>query len=245
MDQEEKNVRTVDRALSILDCFTREHPSLSLNEISKMINLSPSTVFRIVSTLESRNYLARDPQSLLYRLGYRLINLGALYLESIDIRDIAHPYLIELRDYYNESVGIYILNKGERVCADCVQSKQPLRRVIEVGTRKPLTRGASGKLLLAYMAEADIRQNLEQDPYVTSEELSRIREEGYAASFNEFEQGISSVAVPVYGNDGEVCAALFLSGPLTRIDQERVQDMVQKMKLVAAEISVKLGYTFT
>ena len=153
MNEEEKSVRSVDRALNIMDCFTREHPRLSLNEISKMLNLSPSTVSRIIATLENRNYLRRDPQSLLYSLGYRLTNLGAICLETSDLREIARPHLVELRDYYNESVGLYVLNKGQRVCADCVQSTQSLRRVIEVGTQKPLTRGASGKLLLAYMEE--------------------------------------------------------------------------------------------
>lgn len=242
MNEDEKSVRTVDRALSILDCFTREHPKLSLNEISKMIHLSPSTVSRIIATLENRNYLVRDSQSLLYSLGYRLTNLGALCLETSDLREIAKPYLVELRDYYNESVGLYVLNKGQRVCVDCVQSTQSLRRVIEVGTRKRLTRGASGKLLLAYMEEADIRQNLLQDPFVTFEELAKIRMEGYAASFNEFEQGISSVAVPVFDSRRKVCAALFLSGPLTRIDREHAREMSEKMKDISAKISVRLGY---
>lgn len=75
--------------LNIMDCFTREHPRLSLNEISKMLNLSPSTVSRIIATLENRNYLRRDPQSLLYSLGYRLTNLGAICLETSDLREIA------------------------------------------------------------------------------------------------------------------------------------------------------------
>ena len=241
MNEEEKSVRSVDRALNIMDCFTREHPRLSLNEISKMLNLSPSTVSRIIATLENRNYLRRDPQSLLYSLGYRLTNLGAICLETSDLREIARPHLVELRDYYNESVGLYVLNKGQRVCADCVQSTQSLRRVIEVGTQKPLTRGASGKLLLAYMEEKDIRQNLLQDPFVTFEELAKIREDGYAASFNEFEQGISSVAVPVFNGEHNVCAALFLSGPMTRISLERVKEMAERMMEVSSEISIKLG----
>lgn len=242
MNEEEKSVRTVDRALNILDCFTREHPRLSLNDISKKINLSPSTVSRIIATLESHNYLTRDPQSLLYSLGYRLTNLGALCLETSDLREIARPHLVELRDYYNESVGLYVLKKGKRVCVDCVQSTQALRRVIEVGVSKQLTRGASGKLLLAYMDENEIRQNLLQDPFVTFEELSKIREAGYAASFDEFEQGISSVAVPVFNSGHDVCASLFLSGPVTRISREHAEEIAEKMKDIAKEISVKLGY---
>ena len=94
---------------------------------------------------------------------------------------------------------------------------------------------------IEYMEEKDIRQNLLQDPFVTFEELAKIREDGYAASFNEFEQGISSVAVPVFNGEHNVCAALFLSGPMTRISLERVKEMAERMMEVASEISIKLG----
>lgn len=242
MAQNENNVRAIERALRILDCFSRETPKLSLVEIAQKIHLSPSTTSRMVATLENMGYLTRDPQSLQYSLGYRLANLGALCLAACGLREIARPYLVELRNFFNESVGLYILNKDHRVCIDCVHSTQPLHRVIDVGTRKRLTRGASGKLLLAYLPEEDIRHFIAEDSYVTMMELNSIRQNGYATSFNEFGQGLTSVAVPVFNAEHTVEAALFLSGPTTRLDEKSILPIVEKMKTIALEISVKLGY---
>ena len=236
------SVRSIERALNILDCFTREKPSLTLADISKQVGLYPSTTLRLLTTLENRNYLKRDEKTLEYSLGYRLVNLGALCLASENLRDIARPFLIKLRDKYNESVGLYIRHNDVRVCIDSVASTQPLHRAIDIGRQMSLTRGASGKLLLAYLPENDIDRILQKDPYVTREQLKEIREAGFAVSFSEREQNLVSIATPIFDSEQRIQAALFISGPSNRITPQRLPEIVDYMKELASSVSMLLGY---
>lgn len=242
MAKSENNVRSIERALMILDCFSREEPNLSLVEIAKRIDLYPSTTSRLISTLENLGYIKRNEKSLEYSLGYKLANLGAICLATEDLRGIARPFLVKLRNHYNESVGLYVVNKNQRVCIDCVPSTQPLHRVIDVGTRMSMTRGASGKLLLAYLPEEMVNSLLNADPYVTMAQLEEIRQKGYAVSFNEHEQNLTSIAAPIFDAEHQIKAALFISGPTFRMTSAKIEEIAQRMKEIAHEISVMIGY---
>ncbi|MCI8512497.1 MAG: helix-turn-helix domain-containing protein [Lachnospiraceae bacterium] len=130
MAKTDTNVRPLENALKILNCFTREKPNLSLVEIADMVDLYPSTASRLISTMEAMGYMKRNADSLQYSLGYKLTTLGAVCLSTEDSRSVAHPYLVNLRNRYTESVGVYVLNKPQRICIDCVPSTHPLHRVI-------------------------------------------------------------------------------------------------------------------
>lgn len=242
MANNESNIRSIERALMVFECFTRERPNLPLGEIAKMIDLYPSTTSRIINTLMSTGYLKRDDKTLEYSLGYKLANLGSICLAGEDLRSVAKPFLINLRNRYNESIGLYVVNKNQRVCIDCVPSTQPLHRVIDIGTRMSMTRGASGKLLLAYMPESMIHNFLVEDPALSLKQLEDIRHVGYAVSINEQEQNLTSIATPIFNADHEVIAALFISGPSFRIIPEKIKEIALEMKTIALEISIKLGY---
>ena len=126
----EYNVRAVERALAILDCFSIEHTSFSLMEISKEIQLSASTTLRLLSTLEKRNYLYRNPDNSRYYLGARVAQLGNAIFTNLDICQEAQPFMQELCRRYNESVGIYERNGDMRVCITRINSNQTLRSVL-------------------------------------------------------------------------------------------------------------------
>ena len=130
MAKTDTNVCSLENALRILNCFTREKPNLSLVEIADMVDLYPSTSSRLISTMEAMGYMKRNADSLQYSLGYKLATLGAVCLSTEDSRSVAHPYLVNLRNRYTESVGVYVLNKPQRICIDCVPSTHPLHRVI-------------------------------------------------------------------------------------------------------------------
>ena len=92
----EYNIRSVDRALAVLDCYDLEHTSFSLVELAKKIELSASTTLRLVTTLENRNYLFRNPDNGRYYLGSRIAQLGNNIFSNLDICQIAQPFLREL-----------------------------------------------------------------------------------------------------------------------------------------------------
>ena len=242
MASADASVKVIERALKMLNCFTKEKLSLSLVEIAREIDLPPSTTSRILATLEKYNYLYRDEETQRYFLGPSIARLGTLCYSHMDFRRIAVPYMVQLRELYNESVGLYVPNKGYRVCIERIESTHPLKRILNIGDRLPLTRGASGRLLLAYQPQNVIDELLEADPSTTVERLAEIRSLGYSTSRSEREEGVVSVAAPIFDSRRKVVAALNVSGPAARITPDLMIEMALKTKEFALRISQELGY---
>ena len=242
MASADASVKVIERALKMLNCFTKEKLSLSLVEISREIDLPPSTTSRILATLEKYNYLYRDEETQRYYLGPSIARLGTLCYSHMDFRRISVPYMVKLREIYNESVGLYVPNKSHRVCIERIESTHPLKRILTIGDRLPLTRGASGRLLLAYQPQHVIDELLLADPYTTHDRLAEIRQLGYSTSRSEREEGVVSVAAPIFDSQHNVVAALNLSGPAARIDMALMTEMALKTKEFAMQISQELGY---
>ncbi|MEG1773480.1 MAG: IclR family transcriptional regulator [Oscillospiraceae bacterium] len=242
MASADANVKVIERALKMLNCFSKEKLSLSLMDIAREIDLPPSTTSRILTTLENYGYLYRDEENQRYYLGPSIARLGNLCYTHMDFRRISVPYMVELRELFNESVGLYVANKGFRVCIERIESTHPLKRILNIGDRLPLTRGASGRLLLAYQPPQVIEELLEQDPYTNLERLEEIRQLGYSMSRSEREEGVVSVAAPIFDSRHKVVAALNISGPSARIDVERMKEMALRAKDYAFRISQEMGY---
>ena len=237
------NVKVIERALKMLDCFSAEKSSLSLTDIAREINLPPSTTSRIATTLENFGYLYRDEDNQRYYLGPSIARLGSLCYSHVDFRRLAIPYMVQLRERFNESVGLYVATGEYRICIERVESTHPLKRIFNIGDRLPLTRGASGRLLLAHQSQPLIDELLARDPYTDNESLNRIRMLGYSTGRNEREEGVVSVAAPIFDSQGRVIAALNISGPTPRIDENKINEMVVKVKESAMAISRELGYS--
>lgn len=240
--KEVSNVRAVDRALDILCCLDGKKTELSLTDIAKEVGLARSTTTRILATLEKREFLIRDKDTQKYSFGPRIAQLGMICFYNMDFRKIAKPYMIELRDMYNESVSLYIVQGSHRVCVERIESTHPLRRVINIGDRLVLTRGASGRLLLAYMKIESLREVLAKDPYTTEEELAELREKEYAVSRGEREEGVTSIAAPIFNANSKMVTALAISGPSMRFPEKELPERIEVVKNIAKKISLKMGY---
>lgn len=240
--QQLTSVRSIERALNIMECFTREKPRLTLSEISNMINLYPSTCLRVLTTLENRGYIKRDKKTLDYSLGYKLVNLGSISMAAENLRDRVHPYLLRLRERFNETVGLYVLTDNKRICIDSIPSTHPLHRTIEIGRQLGLTRGASGKLMLSYLPPSIISQNLEKDPFVSMEQLQIVREQGYAISFSENAKDLVSIATPIFNADHQIQATIFISGPTSRMHDNLLPEITEYMQELSRQISRECGY---
>jgi len=241
--EKDASLRTIDRALDVLDCFHAGSLELSLTEISRRIGLAMSTTSRILATLEKRKYLARHGDSQLYYLGTRLVQIGALGFFNMDVRRIAAPHMTSLSRMFNEGVSLYVVMEGQRVCVERVESTQALRRVVNVGDRYPLTRGAAGRVLLAYLEPAARDALLAADPFTDNDALDAVRRDGYTVSQGEREEGVTSIAAPVFNVSGDVVAAIAMSGPTVRF----TADFTEKVKQVlshARAISEALGVTY-
>ena len=238
----ENNVRAVERALAILDCFNSSKNSFTLTELARAIDLSPSTTLRLISTLESKNYIYRNPENMRYYLGYRLAQLSDIAFSTMDIRLIARPHLERIHQEFNESIGIFLLKNNQRVCIGRIEGDRILKTSIQIGGVQPLTQGAAGKTLLAYLPEDVIRELLTGESSVTLGEIHKIREYGYTVSYAEKEPGIVSIAAPIFGSDRQITASLVISGPSARFDQYLINQLVSTTVQTASEISSEMGY---
>ena len=204
MDEQKANVRSVERALDILLCFT-EATDLGLSEISSRLSLHKSTVHRLLATLENKGFLIRDVQTEKYRLGFRIWELSANLTHNDDPATLLLPEMERLRDLVEETISLYVRDGNERIRIQAVQSRQPIRRVAPIGARMPLAVGASSKVLVAY-AEPYVREQVLNDPnwpeYINREtyveQLDQIRKLGFATSVEERELGTAAVAVPIF-----------------------------------------------
>ena len=234
----EKN-QSLDRTLDILECFSTSRSKIGLSDLARAVCLPKATVYRIAETLLARGYLIKDAADQSYQLGYKVLNLAGAMLANLDYRKIALPYMQQMRNETNESITLYIAaNDRQRLCVERVQSTAGLSRIVNVGDVFPIDRGAPGKVLLAYQDPAAL-----QDYAVSSAELERVRSRGYAISYAERETGVTAVAAPIFNREGQILAALSISGPSFRYEGENMDRFILLIKEAAASISQKLGFT--
>jgi DNA-binding IclR family transcriptional regulator len=169
------------------------------------------------------------------------MQLVSASFQPFDIRPVAAPYLRRLHDRFNESVTLYIAVGEERICLDRIETTHPLRRIISIGDRLPLTRGAGGKALLAWLPAEAQKKLLVTDPSVTQEMIGLIRKQGYVVSEGERELGVGAVAAPVFGSNGRLVAAMSIAAPTVRLTKGIISEMIPDLLAATKELSAKLG----
>jgi len=247
-------MQSLSRAIAILDCFTVETPQLGVREIARNIEMSVSTVGRLLASLNALGLLSQDPVTRLYRMGPKVMAYGMVYASSLDIRESAKPMLEELFRLTNETVSIYVLERDERVCASCIESNERLRVVVHVGEHMPLHAGSAGKAILAFMPPAEVTKILAKPlEKITAKtitarekllkELKEIRKKGYAVSHGERFEDVIGMAAPIFDGRGNVIAAINVAGPSQRFDDQDVLRFSPKLMALADQISGLQGFT--
>lgn len=252
-DPNDYNVRAVERALLILNCFDDEHPERGISEISQEVDLHKSTTHRIVTTLVNYGFLERNGDGQLYRLGLQTAALGVRVLRRMDVRTEALPFMGELVNRWDETCDLSLFEQGQVFYLEVLQGQHALTIAANVGRRLPAHCTASGKLFLAHLSEKELAsffqnpldqytENTILDPETLKEELVLIRQQGYSVDNQEMEVGISAVAAPIHDLSGEVVAAMSIPGPTNRMAPERLEEIAQSLLEAADQISRRLGW---
>jgi len=246
-------IRSVERALDIVQCVTAQNGELGVDEITARVGLPKSTVFRLLATLVSRRFLDRDPERQTYRLGTMALSVGARALGDLDIRGAARPHLEQLVRATSETVHLSVLSGDSALCIDKIDSPRSVRMSSYVGFRDPLYCSGVGKVLLAFADEAARRALIAgmvleprtartiTDKAELEAQLAHIRAEGVAIDSEEIEEGLGCVAAPIRDHSGKVVASLSLSGPTTRVSEETLPAIIAAVRACAAAISHDLG----
>jgi DNA-binding IclR family transcriptional regulator len=247
-----ESIRAVERALDVLMCFTSQNPELSMTEISEMVGINKSTVHRVLATLEGKHFLERDQATGLYRPGIRLVQMAFLTMEHNDLKRLASPFLHDLCDKFRENVNLSVLDDMDVIYLDVVESSQRVKLAAAPGQRLPAFCTASGKAILAFVPEGNVRQIIERGmPGFTSntilseqaffENLHNAREKGFAISEQEFEEGINAVAAPIFNEKGKPIASVSIAGPAYRLTRDRALGIGPELVAITKQIAREVG----
>ncbi|WP_164219594.1 IclR family transcriptional regulator [Virgibacillus sp. YIM 98842] len=248
MENNSQVIRSVQRAIDVLQSFSNSKTELTLTEISNEIGLAKSTTSRLIATLEGNHFLEKDVGSGKYRLGRQLYFLGITAGRSIELKEVAKETMIRLRDQLKETINLYVLEGEYRVCIQQFESLQSVKHMIQIGQALPLTVGASGKVLLAYEPKEFIDEIMEKQVMVKSKEnllteLNEITINKYTESIEEREAGTSAAAAPIFNTQRKVIAALSVSGPAHRFNPREIKDLKTTLVDSALEISKNMGFS--
>jgi IclR family transcriptional regulator, acetate operon repressor len=246
------NLQSVNRALRALELIAEEG-ELGVTELGRRLGVHKATASRLVATLAERGLVERDPITEKHRLGFGLIRLAGAAMASLDLVRQARPILEELADATRETVNLGVLSGDAVVYIDQVTGTRSIVAVSWVGRRTPLHATSNGKVLLAAMDESDRDRVLGTalegstpqtivDADVLRSQLDEIRTRGYAQTLEELEEGLNAVAAPVRRADGEVVAALSVSGPAFRMRPVDLPRIGRQVMDAATAISRRLGY---
>lgn len=247
-----QSVRSVDRALDILLCFTREEPARSLTQIAESVHMSKTTVHRLLTTLENKRFITRDKVTGLYRLGFRFIEMASLVLQDVELHRWAQPYLKRLSSEFGETVDLSILEGSHVMYLEVIESPQRVKLAAAVGQRLPAFFTASGKALLAFLPEEQVKkitaENLADSSNHASismedmvADLKATSDRGYAISEQEYEEAINAVAAPIFDVDKHPIASIAIVGPSYRLTKERLPLLGEALRSMCQVISSEVG----
>ncbi|HET7580283.1 MAG TPA: IclR family transcriptional regulator [Bacillales bacterium] len=247
-------VQSVERALLILQYLQENKEGLGVTEISHRLDVAKSTTHRLLASLLRNGYVQQDEQTEKYRLGLKLLELGNTITESLDIRKVAQPFLLELSEQTGETAHLVLLEQGEVVYIDKIESSATIGMKSRIGKRAPAYCTGVGKAILCYLTEKRVDQIIDSgrlyqytkntitDKNLLKKELSSIRERGYSLDLEEHEEGIRCVGAGILDHHGQVVAGISIAGPSMRMTDQKLEDCAKKIMVCAEGISCHLGY---
>lgn len=247
-------IQSLLRSMEILEVLMEQNKSFTIAEVADAVDLPPSTVHRILQTFCEKKYVIRNDRTHTYRLGPGLIPLGKAAARGIRLQDAALPVLEALSKATSEDSYLVIPVGNKGLVIEKVDGPNHLRVVEEFGYEMYLHCGAIRKVLLANQTPEFIdgyfKNVIDQGhgfPYVKPEdlreELTRIRQNGFATTHGEYVNDAVGIGAPVFNSEGALACSIGIIAPQIRIDgEEQLNEQLKLVKHYAAELSSDLGY---
>jgi DNA-binding IclR family transcriptional regulator len=246
-------VGVLSKAFKILEAVQSHPQGLDLKAVSEKTGINKSTAYRLLAHLECDGYLIRDGGGS-YMIGMKLVQLGAGVNHRTALREMAEPLLRELWRATEETVNLGVLDGGQVLYIDVLESLHAFRMVSKVGMRRPLYSTALGKSLAAFLPadESDsvfsslnfqaFTPHTISSPMQLKNELEAVRRQGYALDNEESVAGARCVGAPILNSRAEPVAAISVSGPITRISEDKTPIFAATVMETAQKISARFGF---
>jgi DNA-binding IclR family transcriptional regulator len=247
-------INSIDRAVKVIEMLS-EHPrGLKLTEISRMLDINPSSAHHLLNTLLPYDYIAQDSDTKKYLLGFRFLEISRRIMDNMDIRKVARKYLEALRRETREAVHLVVLRGNKVVYIDKIDNPGGLSLATYIGFATDPHAAAGGKVLLAGLSANNVKeiyQNRMLKNYgkrtITNlpmllEELETVRKQGYAIDDEEYYEGVRCIAAPIRSG-GQVVASISVTGSIFTITMERIErELKDLVKKTADQISTEMKW---
>jgi DNA-binding IclR family transcriptional regulator len=220
-------LKSVATTLDLLDCFLSDD-ELGVTEVARYLGVAKSSAHRMLTTLVTRGFAEKNPETGRYRLGLHLYELGQLSVSRSRLRRLALPLMEELRQLTGQTIHLAVADRADVVHVERLQSLQGMRLLVDVPRRFPSHCSASGKVLAAFdPAVAEARRRARFPTFTTStlhseraydDMLAETHRRGMAVNRNEALVGLTSIAAPVCDGSGRARAALSIVGATPVLD---------------------------
>ena len=252
-DPRDGGVQSVDRALVIIETLAEDDEGYRLTDLAVRTGLSPSTVHRLLTTLEKRRFVQFDRDESTWHIGAQSFAVGSTFVRRRNFVTQALPYLRKLRDQTRETANLAVVDDGAMVVLTRVESREIMRSVTKVGGRVPMVASGLGKALLSTYSEEDVFAIIQREgmPRLTSKSIVRagelckslhdIRQQGYSVDDEEALTGLRCVSAVVYDDCSEPLAAISVSGKASRVPNDRLPVLGKLVREVAAELTMSLA----
>jgi len=250
-----RTLSTANKALDVMESIAARQNGVRLTDLARDTGIPKSTLSRYLLTLERRNYISKDTSTGRYELGLKLFELGSAAVATHSVLEIALPVMRSLVDRFVETVSLGILDGGQVLYLEMLESPQAMRMSARVGSRHYAHSTSLGKAMLAFLPEEKLEEILwvhglhaQTERTITTleglkEELKRVKERGYAIDEGENEPMARCVGAPILDRFGDVTAALSLAGPVHRFSDTKMTIMGQGLVAATSRISKRIGYS--
>ncbi|MBP1577719.1 MAG: IclR family transcriptional regulator [Oscillospiraceae bacterium] len=248
------SVRSVDRALDIIEQLSQAGTPLGPTKIAELTGMDKSTVFRLLATLKSRGYVSKDENTGTYSLGVTLLTITSRYLGSLELQTEARPFLSELATDLGLTTHLGMLDGCEVVYVEKLDYVPTPQLYRQIGNRVPAYCSSLGKCLLACLSGDDLTAAMANCPFtqytnttITNlralrEHLRQVRAQGYAIDDEESQANHICVGAPIYDYRGEIIAAVSASGSKSVVMRQGLPQVIDSVKRAAAGISKRMGH---
>ena len=246
-------MKTLEKAMGIISLLERES-DLRLQDISDTLHLEKSTTHRFLKALLKHDMVKRDSLTNRYSLGFRFLRTGTKILDSLSVRDIAHPYLLELGELTGDTIHLTLFDGSKVIYIDKVESKKPIRMYSKIGNVVPLHCTGVGKAILAFQPKELVDSLLSQiqwikytkhtmtGPAQLEKALAKVRSDGFAVDRYEHEDWVCCIAAPVWNHERAVDCAISISAVEAKEDLSEILRYKDELMKKANCISERRGY---
>lgn len=246
-------IGSVEKTLKILEFIILRKNGARIQDIAQHLKISSPAVYKHLETLVQAGYVFKEPHSHRYLPSYKIVELGSIILRNVQVREIAHPFLVDLMEKTGMTVHFALKSGYEGVYIDKIESDRTIPTVSRIGMKMRLYSTGFGKAILAFLPEEELEDyfskvKLEKqtehtivDVKLLKKELSIVRQKGYAVDREENEPGIMCIGAPVFDYTGNVIGGISVTGAVSSFSQQAIDIVANEVVKAAHEICKKLG----